>query len=343
MIKTVEWLGQGIKILDQTRLPGQLEYVVLETVEEVAEAIASLKVRGAPLIGVTAAWGLVLGAYTCSDSNQGMTQSMEQYARMLRATRPTAINLDWAITRMMKVYYHHKDRKPHGICQLLAEEAALMQAEDLQTNLRIGEWGAKLLGPESRVMTICNAGALATCGHGTALGIIRTAFSQSRVSKVWICETRPVLQGARLTAWELTEDQIPATLVTDSMAGYIMQLGLVDAVIAGADRIALNGDTANKIGTYSLAVLARHHRIPFYIAAPTSTIDWGIKDGSQIPIEERNADEIRTMAGSYITLPMMEVFNPAFDVTNAELISAIITEKGVARPPFGNSLAVWSR
>ncbi len=325
--------------MDQTRLPEYVEYVTLSNVDEVFHAIKALQVRGAPLIGVVAAWGLVLAVVNYNGSLEGLAEIMDAAQRQLTVARPTAVNLQWAVSRMMKVYDQVQDLDLPSIRHRLAEEARAMQEDDFSTNRLIGEWGADLLKPDTRVLTICNAGALATCGHGTALGIVRSAFAQGKIQKVWVSETRPVLQGARLTAWELSRDGIPATLITDNMAGFLMQRGEVDVVITGADRIAANGDTANKIGTYSLAVLARYHDIPFYVAAPVSSIDLSMEEGSLIPIEERNPDEVRIIGECCITPPDIPVVNPAFDITPNHLITAIITEKGVARGSYRKELS----
>jgi len=338
-LKTIEWQNDKILILDQTRLPGQVEYVTLSSVDEVAHAIKSLQVRGAPLIGVVAAWGLVLAVMSYSGPSAELAEIMNAARQQLTATRPTAVNLQWAVSRMMEAYDQVQDLDLSSIRHRLTEEARAMQEEDLSTNRLIGEWGARLLHPDTKVLTICNAGALATCGHGTALGIVRSAFAQGKIQKVWVSETRPVLQGARLTAWELSRDEIPATLITDNMAGFLMQRGEVDAVITGADRIAANGDTANKIGTYSLAVLARYHDIPFYVAAPVSSIDISMEEGSLIPIEERDPDEVRIIGECCITSVDIPVVNPAFDVTPSHLITAIVTEKGIVRGPYLETLA----
>lgn len=273
---------------------------------------------------------------------QGREGDLAEYYASIRSelasTRPTAVNLFWALQRMDKIYEENAHRGLEELQRMMLAEARNMFADDIRTNKLIGEHGAQLISKSSRVLTICNAGALATCGYGTALGVIRAAFQQNKIEKVWACETRPVLQGARLTVWELMQDQIPVTLITDNMAGYIMKLGQVDAVIVGADRIAANGDTANKIGTYSLAVLAHHHGIPFYVAAPQSTIDYSIASGRDIPIEEREAEEVRSVRGVYLTVKEVQVFNPAFDVTDNRLINGIITERGVVFPPYEKSL-----
>lgn len=338
MIETIAYEGDRVIILNQNLLPDTVLYESCASVQEVAEAIRTLKVRGAPLIGVASAFGLALGVAKYQGKAEDFAQYYSSIRSQLASTRPTAVNLFWALQRMDKVYEENAHKGIPELEQMLVAEAQAMFEEDIRTNQLIGEYGAQVIHESSRVMTICNAGALATCGYGTALGVIRTAFQQNKIEKVWACETRPVLQGARLTVWELMQDQIPVTLITDNMAGYIMKLGQVDAVIVGADRIAANGDTANKIGTYTLAVLAHHHGIPFYVAAPQSTVDFSIASGQDIPIEEREAGEVRSVRGVRMTVEEVEVFNPAFDVTDHRLITGIITERGVLLPPYEKSL-----
>jgi methylthioribose-1-phosphate isomerase len=328
-IQPIKWAGDHVVILDQTRLPQTEAYLRCERVEQVAEAIRSLRVRGAPLIGIAAAYGIALAA---RGDDASMRERVAKAAELLRSTRPTARNLFWAIDRMLA-------RADAGAtAQDLLTEALAIHEEDARTSRLIGEHGAALIPTGATVLTICNTGALATGGEGTALAVIRTAHRHGRNVRVLACETRPLLQGARLTMWELMQDEIPATLITDGMAGTCMQRGMVDLVITGADRIARNGDAANKIGTYGLAVLAKYHGIPFYVAAPMSTVDLSIPDGSHIPIEERDPSEVRNFGG-YPTAPKDAIaFNPAFDVTPAELIGGIITENGVARAPYENGL-----
>ena len=336
MIKTLFFDDEAVMILDQSQLPDKVEYLRCETVEEVAEAIKKLKVRGAPLIGVTAAFGLTIAMSAYQGESAAMQSYFEQARATLASTRPTAVNLFWALERMERVFKQEflNQAQAKQIGERLRQEAISMYEEDIVINRAIGEYGQTLLAEDSQVMTICNAGALATCGYGTALGVIRAAANQGKMKKVWACETRPVLQGARLTVWELMQDEIPVTLISDNMAAYVMQLGHVNAVIAGADRIAANGDTANKIGTYGLAVLASYHQIPFYIAAPLSTLDLKSASGIDIPVEQRPPEEIREFRGMYFTVPEVEVFNPAFDITPHHLITGIITEKGVFKPPY---------
>lgn len=338
MIKTVYFENQTVMVLDQSRLPETLTYAACDTVEDVAEAIKKLKVRGAPLIGVTAAFGLAMAVSRFSGPREQLDSYFYETKQRLASTRPTAVNLFWALQHMEDTYRKASGLDKKTVTQLLMAEAERMYQEDIAINRAMGEYGQEVLKEGSRVMTICNAGALATCGYGTALGVIRSAAGKGKIDKVWACETRPVLQGARLTVWELLQDNIKVKLITDSMAGYTMRLGYIDAVIVGADRIAANGDTANKIGTYSLAVLARQHDIPFYVAAPLSTVDMNIPSGDYIPIEERHQDEVRKIQGIYLTVPEVEVFNPAFDVTPGELITGIMTEKGILKYPYTDSL-----
>jgi S-methyl-5-thioribose-1-phosphate isomerase len=338
MIRTIYFEAGAVYILDQNKLPTEVYYEKITDHLEMARAIKLLKVRGAPLIGVAAAFGLVLAVQNYQGSDDNFSGYFEEAGQLLASTRPTAVNLFWALSRMKTVFAGEINRDPKNLAARLLQEAQNMCAEDINTNMAIGKAGQELLGSGSRVLTICNAGALATCGYGTALGVIRSAYQQGKVKQVWACETRPVLQGARLTVWELMQDRIPVALITDSMAASLMKNSRVDAVIAGADRIAANGDTANKIGTYSLAVLARYHKIPFYIAAPLTTMDLNTATGQAIPIEERSQEEVRQIGGRYITVPEVEVFNPAFDVTPAELINAIITEAGVVFSPYGDNL-----
>lgn len=312
-------------ILDQTCLPQAESYLRCERVEQVAEAIRSLRVRGAPLIGIAAAYGLALAA---EGETRGRAARLAEAAEVLRATRPTARNLFWAIDRMLA----QADRGAGA--QALLEEALAIHREDAETCGQIGEHGRALIPQGGTVLTICNTGALATGGEGTALGVIKAAHAAGNPLQVLACETRPLLQGARLTMWELRRAAIPGRLITDGMAGECMRRGMVQVVMVGADRIARNGDTANKIGTYGLAVLSHHHRVPFYVAAPMSTVDLSLPEGSHIPIEERSPAEVLGFAEVRTAPEGVEVFNPAFDVTPAELITGIVTERGVARGPY---------
>jgi methylthioribose-1-phosphate isomerase len=321
---TIWWETDRVMMIDQRRLPAEEHYVECRTYEDVAEAIRSMVIRGAPAIGVAAAFGIVLGV-------RESPAELEKVSAALGATRPTAVNLFWAIERMRRRFHES------GAGSLLAEALAI-EAEDVESCRRIGDLGANLLPAGARVLTHCNAGALATAGYGTALGVVRSAFRMGKLAGVFADETRPYLQGARLTAWELLRDGIPTTLITDSMAGHMMSRGEVDAVVVGADRIAANGDVANKIGTYTLGVLARENGLPFYVAAPVSTIDLGTAAGAEIPIEERAADEVLRHGGTRLAPEGVAVRNPAFDVTPSRYVTAIICERGVARAPYGESL-----
>jgi methylthioribose-1-phosphate isomerase len=335
---TVEWSEAGVVMLDQRALPTVENYLTLRTPEEVAEAIRTMVIRGAPAIGVAAAMGVALGAVQAKDlPGKAFSQRLDQVSDLLAATRPTAVNLFWAIERMKQVYLSMNDAPPAKIAPRLVEEALSIRREDEEACRRMGQFGAALMPESGQVLTHCNAGALATSGYGTALGVIRAAVEAGKKISVLADETRPFFQGARLTAWELAKDGIPVTVITDNMAGHFMKKGDIGAVIVGADRIAANGDTANKIGTYSVAVLARENRIPFYVAAPLSTVDLKILSGDQIPIEERNGREV--IKDQAISPEGVPVANPAFDVTPNAYIAAIITDAGVARSPYTESLS----
>lgn len=338
MINNLYFENDDVMVLDQSFLPEQVRYEKCQSPEQLASAIRTLKVRGAPLIGVTAAYGLAMAVARYSASGQELESYFMQVKELFASTRPTAVNLFWALERMERVFCQNASLPPEELGKCLKDEAEKMYEEDVRINEAIGEFGQELLNSNANVMTICNAGALATCGYGTALGIIRSAARRNKIARVWACETRPVLQGSRLTVFELIQDNIPVTLITDNMAGYTMGLGEIDAIVVGADRIAANGDTANKIGTYSLAVLAQYHDIPFYVAAPLSTFDINIARGRDIPIEERNHEEVRKIQGICLTVPEVDVFNPAFDVTPYQLINGIVCEKGIIRPPYSSQL-----
>jgi methylthioribose-1-phosphate isomerase len=338
LFSPMRWEGPGLRLLDQTRLPIEEVWIDCETPEQVADAIRCLAVRGAPAIGVAAAYGLVLGLRTVRDPER-LAERFEEVSRLLGSTRPTAVNLRWALERGRRVFEESAASGPETVTRALLDWARELHAEDVRVNRRIGEHGAKLFAPGTRVLTHCNAGALATAGYGTAIGVITSAWEQGNVGQVWVDETRPLLQGARLTAWELKKLGIPFRLVTDNSAGALMSQGLVDRIVVGADRIAANGDTANKIGTYTVAVLAHRHQIPFYIAAPLSTIDRATPTGRDIPIEERRADEVTEVFGRRVAPDDTPALNFAFDVTPAELITAIITEAGVIEPPYERSIA----
>jgi methylthioribose-1-phosphate isomerase len=342
MIKTIEWTDEGISMLDQRLLPGEEKYLMLRSYEEVAEAIKKMVVRGAPAIGVSAAMGLALGAsQSVGMSVADLEDDFDYMCQVMSQTRPTAVNLFWAIERMRERFRREKSttQETDKIKQSLIEEAHAIFREDIAANRALGRFGAELLSDGDTVLTHCNAGALATAGdYGTALGVIRGAIDAGKRIAVIADETRPFLQGLRLTAWELAKDNIPVTVITDNMAGHIMKSGKINAVVVGADRIAANGDAANKIGTYMVAVLARKHEIPFYVAAPISTLDLSLKTGDEIPIEERDGREITHIGANQLGPDGVDVRNPAFDVTPADLITAIITDKGVARAPYTDSL-----
>jgi len=337
-MKHFEFENDKLIVLDQRKLPFEKEYFVCSTYQDVYIAIKDMIIRGAPLIGIVAAYGVVLGFREIIEKNLESNKIYE-IINYLASSRPTAVNLFWALERMKKVFEDARNFSQNQIYSVLLDEARKIEDEDKSINKKIGEHGNTLIKEVANILTHCNAGALATGGYGTALGVIREAHFTGKNIHVYVDETRPYLQGARLTAFELSEDGIPNTVICDNMAGYLMKLGKIDCVIVGADRIALNGDTANKIGTYSLSVLAKHHGIPFYIAAPVSTIDFNIKSGAEIPIEERNEEEIRFFNGKKIVPDESKVFNPAFDVTPAENITAIITEKGVVFPPFEENIS----
>jgi len=347
VIQAIRYEPGTLWLLDQRRLPAEEAWVACSSVEQVARAIESMVVRGAPAIGIAAAYGVALAARRLAQGVgdapvQGAAEgAVDRAIRRLADTRPTAVNLHWALARMEERYRRERDAGAGlgELAQALEAEARAIQEEDLAMCRRMAEYGADLLPEGARVLTHCNTGALATGGHGTALGVIRTAWSRGRLRHVWVDETRPVLQGARLTAWELLKEGIPHTLIVDGAAASLMRAGRVDAVLVGADRIAANGDTANKIGTYMLAVLARHHGIPFYVVAPWSTVDPALPSGAHIPIEERNPQEVAGYGEARWAPEASPVANPAFDVTPAELITAIITDRGVLRPPYEEGIA----
>lgn len=340
MLETIRWLQEGaIELIDQRRLPFEVRYIKAKTVTETARAIENMAVRGAPAIGVAAAMGAALGAVKFRGGDRRkFTAHMEKVSARLAATRPTAVNLFWALERMTAVIEKNRGTPVELVKNLLVKEAEKIKSEDLENCRKIGDNGASILKKNSRALTHCNAGGLATAGYGTALGVIRSGFKTGRISHVYIDETRPRLQGARLTAFEMVQEKIPATLICDNVAASLMARGEIDAVITGADRITANGDVANKIGTYSLAVLARAHKIPFYVAAPVSTIDFSLRSGKEIVIEQRSETEVRSIHGRSVCPDEVAVINPAFDVTPARLVTAIITEKGVFRPPYRNGL-----
>ncbi len=328
-VKTIRWTESCLEMIDQRVLPERFEYLAFYSAHDVAKGIKDMVVRGAPAIGVAAAYGVALEALRLqNESTELFNQGMEQAFEELAASRPTAVNLFWALNRMQSIWDHHNGHTPFEIAQSLLANAHEIYEEDIRINRAIGEIGAQFLKDGARVLTHCNAGALATAGHGTALGIIRTAVESGKKISVIADETRPFLQGARLTAWEMVQEGVPVTLITDNMAGFMMARGEIDAVIVGADRVAANGDVANKIGTYMVAVLAKRHNIPFYVACPTSTIDKTIATGAGIPIEERCEKEVKGFRDYIWAADGVTIRNPSFDVTPKELITAIITEEG---------------
>ena len=340
MVKTLEWTDAGVRFIDQTRLPTEEIYVTCRDYREVATAIRDMIVRGAPAIGVAAAMGVALGVRDSgAKSHSELRHEFNEISNTLAATRPTAVNLFWAIQRMRDRFEQLASSPVDFIKRALIEEAQQMYLADIAACEAMGRHGAVLMPSSGGVLTHCNAGALATCGYGTALGVIRAAVESGKKIHVFADETRPFLQGSRLTAWELNKDGIETTVIADNMAGAMMKQGKIGAVVVGADRIAANGDVANKIGTYTVAVLAKEHGIPFYVAAPWSTIDLATSDGDHIPIEQRSAREITHMAGKQITPDGVRVENPAFDVTPHRYVAAIITERGIAKAPYQRALA----
>lgn len=341
MLETMRWLPDEncLELLDQTRLPLEITFIKCRSYRDVAAAIKRLSVRGAPAIGAAAAYGLALAAgKAAACSQKELIEVLETAAAELKATRPTAVNLSWALDRLLGKLAQAASNDCAALGRLLLEEAHAVYDEDVAGNRKMGEYGRELLPPRASILTHCNAGALATAGYGTALGVIRSAKEAGKEIHVFVGETRPLLQGARLTAWEMLQEGIPVTLITDSMAGYLMAKGKVDLIIVGADRIAANGDVANKIGTYALAVLSKTHGLPFYVAAPVSTVDLGLATGEEIPIEERDHTEVTHLSGCQAAPAGVPVWNPAFDVTPNRLVTAIITERGIVRPPYKENL-----
>jgi methylthioribose-1-phosphate isomerase len=341
MIPTLTWTDEGVRFLDQTKLPLEEKFVLATTYEQVADVIVTMVVRGAPAIGVSAAYGVALGVRASrARTPEELAPEFERICARLAATRPTAVNLFWAIDRMKGLFQNLRDSGAtvDEIRERMLAEAHAMYDEDIAACKAMGAFGGELLPSDGGVLTHCNAGALATCGYGTALGVIRAAVERGKSIQVYADETRPFLQGARLTAWELMADGIPTTVICDNMAASLMRNGRIKAVVVGADRIAANGDTANKIGTYNVAILAKEHGIPFYVAAPWSTIDLATPTGDSIPIEERPAVEVTHHGGKQLTPNGVGICNPAFDVTPARLVTAIVTERGVLRPPYSTSL-----
>lgn len=337
--RTIEWLDDTVVMIDQTRLPGEEVYNTYSDFQSVAEAIKGMIIRGAPAIGVAAAMGVALGARAIiADTHESFFRQLENVCTVLARTRPTAVNLFWGLERMKAVAEANRGKSLDKIREALKKEAIRIEQEDLTICKNIGKWGATLIPEGATILTHCNAGGLATAGYGTALGVIRAAHEAGKNIQVFADETRPWLQGARLTAWELMKDHIPVTLISDNMAGFFMSRGEITCCVVGADRIAANGDTANKIGTYSVAVLAKENNIPFYVAAPVSTLDLTMTDGSKIPIEERPTTEVTHIKGNAIAPEGVRVRNPAFDVTPAKYITAIITENGIAKGDYRSGL-----
>jgi methylthioribose-1-phosphate isomerase len=336
MVETIQWIDGAVVMIDQKRLPLEEKFVACRTYQEVAAAIRDMTIRGAPAIGVAAAMGVALGVLHANET--GLDAQMEEICATLAATRPTAVNLFWAIDRMKRVYAGVAGRPIAEIRRRLLHEALLVREEDIAICRAIGRNGAPLVPDGKTVLTHCNAGALATAGYGTALGVVRAAVEAGKRIDVFADETRPFLQGARLTVWELQRDAIPTTLITDNMAGHFLQSGRIGCVVVGADRIAANGDVANKVGTYPVAVLAKENGVPFFVAAPISTLDLSLASGAAIPIEQRAAEEVTHVFGRRIAPQGTAAENPAFDVTPARYVAAIITEKGVARAPYEESL-----
>ena len=343
-ITTIAWQDNKVRMIDQTRLPEELVYLEIDQLEILGEAIKTLRVRGAPALGIAAAFGVLLGLRKAGhDDNASLFSVLDETIRYLRATRPTAVNLSWGLERMRKVAEQNRERPAAEIKQALRQEAQTIWEEDRQICRALGRHGNELVPAAATVITHCNTGALATADFGTALGVLFTAHAHGKKLHVFVDETRPLLQGARLNVWELQHEGIPCTLICDNTAAFVMQRQQVDFCIVGADRIAANGDTANKIGTYSLAVNAQKHGIPFYVAAPISTIDFALASGAEIPIEERSAEEVTNGFGRRTAPAEARVYSPAFDVTPHELIKAIITEAGVMRPPYESNLMPLQR
>lgn len=338
-INPIEWRSSVLKVLDQTLIPKEKKYIICRTYKDVEKVIKEMKLRGAPLIGIAAAFAIAMEVKNNKFNNYtSLNNKVRHISDVLLKTRPTAVNLKWALNRMINIMERNKDRRINSLREIIISEANKIYKEDYESNKAIGSFGSELIRDNDRILTHCNAGALATSGYGTAIGVIRAAFEKKKKITVFVDETRPYLQGARLTAWELSELKIPHYLITDNMAGYFMYKGMIDVVIVGADRITANGDVANKIGTYTLSVLAYTHKIPFYVAAPASTIDFSLKKGDDIPIEERDEKEIKMIAGKNITTKKTKALHPAFDVTPARYISAIITDNGIIRAPFDINL-----
>ncbi len=339
-IKTIEWADNVSRMIDQRILPKEFKLVDIKTTEEMYYAIKDMIVRGAPAIGIAGAHGVSLAAIELSKTEKSKDEflnKLKQKGEYLKSSRPTAVNLMWAVDKQLELAYK-TEGNIENIKNALIKNGIKLENEDIEINKKMGDYGAEVVPKGATILTHCNAGALATVGYGTALGVIRSAYAKDPTIKVFADETRPRQQGARLTTWELTQDGIPTTLITDGMCSYFMSKGMIDMVVVGADRIAANGDTANKIGTYTVAIAAKYHNVPFYIAAPLSTIDINIKSGKEIPIEERSHEEVTHINGDWICAKGVNIINPGFDVTPHELISGIITEKGILRPDYVTSI-----
>jgi methylthioribose-1-phosphate isomerase len=338
-MKPLEWVNGNIRFLDQTKLPMEEVFISTNDVADVVEAIRRLAIRGAPLIGLAAAYGVALACLQVKENNvNDVRSSLHSIINLLASTRPTAVNLFWALNRQRRVIDTWQTDSIADLQQLLISEALLIHREDFEMCERVSSFGVQLLPPSCSILTHCNAGALATGGRGTALGIVTKAWEEGNLKCVYIDETRPLLQGARLTTWEMKQANVPATLIVDTTAAVLMKQGKIDVVLVGADRIAANGDVANKVGTYSVAVLAKHHGIPLYVAAPLSTIDFQMKTGNDIPIEERNGNEVTEFFGKRFAPEDVEVYAPAFDVTPHEFITAIVTDRGILQPPYSDAI-----
>ena len=338
-IKTIEWVDNYSRMIDQRILPHEFKQIDIKTAKEMYYAIQDMIVRGAPAIGIAGVHGVTLAALELKNiDKKDFIKKLEEKAEYIKSSRPTAVNLRWGVDKQLEILKENIDKTNEEITELLIKNAVKLENEDIEINKKMGDFGAELVPKGATILTHCNAGALATVGYGTALGVIRSAYAKDNTIKVFADETRPRQQGARLTTWELTMDGIPTTLITDGMCSYFMSKGMIDMVVVGADRIASNGDTANKIGTYTVAIAAKYHNVPFYIAAPLSTIDLNIKTGAEIPIEERSHDEVTTINGEFVCAKGVNIINPGFDVTPHELISGIITEKGVLKPDFEKSI-----
>lgn len=338
-IKTIEWVDNFSRMIDQRVLPHEFKQVDIKTAEDMYYAIQDMIVRGAPAIGIAGVHGVALAAQELKSLDKNdFIKKLKEKAEYIKSSRPTAVNLRWGVDKQLEVLEKNIEKTNEEITELLIKNAIKLENEDIEINKKMGDFGAELVPKGATILTHCNAGALATVGYGTALGVIRSAYAKDKTIQVFADETRPRQQGARLTTWELTMDGIPTTLITDGMCSYFMSKGMIDMVVVGADRIASNGDTANKIGTYTVAIAAKYHNVPFYIAAPLSTIDRNIKTGAEIPIEERSHDEVTTINGEFVCAKGVNIINPGFDVTPNELISGIITEKGVLKPDFKKSI-----